>query len=84
MVFDVVRISKTYLPSPDLLVARQPSQSQELDRLNSLSADKAAEDLRRGFSGHLSEAGCSDETDRLKILEEVKKSGHETLCPSLT
>lgn len=52
--------------------------AMELDRLNSLSADKAAEDLRRGFSGHLSEAGCSDETDRLKILEEVKKSGHET------
>ena len=56
---------------------------QELDRLHSVMADEAAEDLRRGFSGRLSDAGCSVEADKLKILEEVKRSGHETLVPSM-
>ena len=56
--------------------------SQELDRLNSVSADESAEDLRRGYSGRLSDAGCSEEADKLKILTEVKRSGHETLGQS--
>ncbi|CAK9093044.1 Protein MAK16-like A [Durusdinium trenchii] len=49
----------------------------ELDRLNSVSADAAALNLRRGFTGRLSDADCSTEADRRKILEQVKKSGHE-------
>ena len=57
---------------------------QELDRLNSMMADEAAEDLRRGFSGRLSDAGCSVEADQLNILEEVGMSGHETLGESQT
>ncbi|CAK9093046.1 Protein MAK16-like A [Durusdinium trenchii] len=51
--------------------------AMELDRLNSVSADESAEDLRRGYSGRLSDAGCSEEADKLKILTEVKRSGHE-------
>lgn len=53
--------------------------AQELDRLNSVAADESAEDLRRDFSGRLSDAECSVEGDRKKILEEVQISGHEIL-----
>lgn len=38
--------------------------AQELDRLNSVAADESAEDLRRDFSGRLSDAECSVEGDR--------------------
>ncbi|CAK9031512.1 unnamed protein product [Durusdinium trenchii] len=38
--------------------------AMELDRLNSVAADESAEDLRRDFSGRLSDAECSVEGDR--------------------
>ena len=53
--------------------------AMEVDRLNSVSADEAARNLRKGFTGHLADATCSDEADGLRILEQLRRSGHETL-----
>ena len=53
--------------------------AMEVDRLNSMAADKAAQNLSQGFTGRLADATCSTEEDGIRILQELRESGLETL-----